>query len=110
VSTRSWVQHGRFFSLFLLPLSAGGLVWALITPYLERCWGLTVTLGILADVLAIAFSFAARDWEQTWPSISQLPSGSRNHTRQSEATTHSGPFSAMPGTCAGEVATGGEAG
>jgi MFS family permease len=65
--------YGRFFSLFLLALSAGGLVGALTAPYLESRWGLATTLGILAvpaGVLAVLFGFAARHWERTPPSPS----------------------------------------
>jgi predicted MFS family arabinose efflux permease len=59
--------YGRFFSLFLLALSAGGLVGALAAPYLESRWGATVTLGVLAlpaGVLAVLFGIAARQWER----------------------------------------------
>ncbi len=63
--------YGRFFSLFLLALSAGGLAGALTAPYLESRWGLTVTLGLLAlpaGVLAVLFGIAARHWERRQPS------------------------------------------
>ena len=62
--------YGRFFSLFLLALSAGGLVGALAAPYLESRWGLTMTLGILAlpaGALAVLFGIVARRWEQARP-------------------------------------------
>jgi MFS family permease len=59
--------YGRFFSLFLLALSGGGLIGALAAPFLESRWGLTVTLGVLAlpaGVLAVVFGVAARRWER----------------------------------------------
>lgn len=65
--------YGRFFSLFLLALSAGGLIGALTAPILENRFGLAATLGLLAlpaGVLAVVFGIAARRWERTRPSAS----------------------------------------
>jgi MFS family permease len=65
--------YGRFFSLFLLALSAGGLIGALTAPLLESRWGLAMTLGILAlpaGVLAVLFGVAARRWERRLPASS----------------------------------------
>ncbi|MCA9878305.1 MAG: MFS transporter [Thermomicrobiales bacterium] len=59
--------YGRFFSLFLLALSAGGMVGALAAPQMEARWGLATTLGLLALPafgLAALFGAAARRWEQ----------------------------------------------
>ena len=39
---------GRFFSLFLMALSAGGLVGALVSPVLERSVGVSGALAVLA--------------------------------------------------------------
>ncbi|MFN8660258.1 MAG: MFS transporter [Thermomicrobiales bacterium] len=62
--------YGRFFSLFLLALSAGGLIGALAAPFLESRWGVSVALGMLAlpaGVLATVFGIAARRWEREAP-------------------------------------------
>ncbi|MFT4037346.1 MAG: MFS transporter [Thermomicrobiales bacterium] len=59
--------YGRFFSLFLLALSAGGMAGALVAPQLEARLGLTATLGVLAApaaALAVLFALAAGHLER----------------------------------------------
>lgn len=58
--------YGRFFSLFLLALSAGGLVGALAGPALERMLGVREALVVLATpglVLALTLAGMSRRWQ-----------------------------------------------
>ncbi len=58
--------YGRFFSMFLLALSAGGLIGALAGPALERMLGVAESLLVLAApglVLALALAGMARRWQ-----------------------------------------------
>ncbi len=62
------VVYGRFFSLFLLALSAGGLVGALAGPLLERTLGVEGSLAALAAPaigLALLFVIRSRRWGAT---------------------------------------------
>ncbi len=63
--------YGRFFSVFLLALSAGALVGALAGPVLEQKLGLANTLTILA-VPALALALLLMAMSRTWDS--QAPS------------------------------------
>lgn len=57
--------YGRFFSVFLLALSAGGLVGALAGPLLEQDLGVDRSLAALAApgvALALCLAFFARSW------------------------------------------------
>ena len=57
--------YARFFSVFLLALSAGGLVGALIGPVLERVLGVGMSLAVLTApslALAIALGVMSRTW------------------------------------------------
>lgn len=57
--------YGRFFSIFLLALSAGGLVGALAGPALEVNTGVGTALGTLAIpgvVLALVLAILAQRW------------------------------------------------
>ena len=57
--------YARFFSVFLLALSAGGLVGALAGPVLERVLGAGMSLVVLAApglVLAIVLAALSRTW------------------------------------------------
>jgi predicted MFS family arabinose efflux permease len=59
------VVYGRFFSLFLIALSAGGLVGALAGPSLEQSLGVEVSLVALAApgvALALILAFLSRSW------------------------------------------------
>jgi predicted MFS family arabinose efflux permease len=58
--------YARFFSLFLLALSAGGLVGALAGPVLERALGVGTSLVVLAApslALALVLAFKSRNWQ-----------------------------------------------
>jgi MFS family permease len=60
--------YGRFFSVFLIALSAGGLVGALAGPALEALLGVAPTLAALAApglVFAILLAVLAREWQAT---------------------------------------------
>ena len=55
------VLYARFFSIFLLALSAGGLVGALAGPALERMLGVGASIGVLAaPSLALALLLALK--------------------------------------------------
>jgi MFS family permease len=57
--------YGRFFSVFLLALSAGALVGALAGPVLEQAFGLETTLTILAApalILALLLMTMSKSW------------------------------------------------
>lgn len=57
--------YGRFFSVFLLALSAGGLVGALAGPLLEQALGVEGALFALAMpavILAVLFAVRSRGW------------------------------------------------
>jgi hypothetical protein len=57
--------YARFFSVFLLALSAGGLVGAVAGPVLERVLGVGMSLVILALpslVLASALGAMSKNW------------------------------------------------
>jgi MFS family permease len=57
--------YGRFFSLFLLALSAGGLAGALAGPVLERELGVSASLAALAApgvALALLLAWWSRGW------------------------------------------------
>jgi MFS family permease len=59
---------GRFFSLFLMALSAGGLVGALVGPFLERSVGVAAALAVLAAPgvgVALVLAGAVRRWDRT---------------------------------------------
>lgn len=59
------VVYGRFFSLFLLALSAGGLAGALAGPFLETALGVQGALAALAApavILASLFAIRSRQW------------------------------------------------
>jgi hypothetical protein len=59
-------MYARFFSVFLLALSAGGLVGALAGPALERVLGVGMSLVVLAApslALAITLAIVSRKWE-----------------------------------------------
>jgi predicted MFS family arabinose efflux permease len=58
--------YARFFSLFLLALSAGGLVGALAGPVLERTLGVETSLVVLAApglALALVLASRSRNWQ-----------------------------------------------
>lgn len=60
--------YGRFFSVFLIALSAGGLVGALAGPALEVSVGVAPTLLALAApglVFAILLALLSREWQAT---------------------------------------------
>lgn len=60
--------YGRFFSVFLIALSAGGLVGALAGPALEANVGIAATLVALAApglVFAILLAVLAKEWQAT---------------------------------------------
>jgi hypothetical protein len=62
--------YGRFFSLFLIALSAGGLVGALAGPALERVFGVAPSLAALAApgmTLALLLAFLSRNWGEMEP-------------------------------------------
>ena len=62
--------YGRFFSVFLLALSAGALVGALAGPALEQKLGLTTAMTILAVpslVLALLLLVMSRTWGSPAP-------------------------------------------
>lgn len=57
--------YGRFFSVFLLALSAGGLVGALAGPLLEQHLGVAQSLAALAApgvTLALCLAYLGRGW------------------------------------------------
>jgi predicted MFS family arabinose efflux permease len=65
--------YGRFFSIFLLALSAGGLVGALAGPTLEQLLGVGASLVALAApgvTLALILAFLAKSWHATWRTAS----------------------------------------
>jgi MFS family permease len=65
--------YGRFFSIFLLALSAGGLIGALAGPTLEQLLGVGASLVALAApavTLALIFAFLAKSWHATWRTAS----------------------------------------
>ena len=58
--------YARFFSVFLLALSAGGLVGALAGPALERMLGVGMSLVVLAApslALALVLASMSRIWQ-----------------------------------------------
>lgn len=58
--------YGRFFSLFLLALSAGGLIGALAGPVLEELLGVEGSLAALAApgvTLALLLAYRSRGWK-----------------------------------------------
>jgi predicted MFS family arabinose efflux permease len=58
--------YARFFSLFLLALSAGSLAGALAGPVLERALGVgasLVGLAIPSLALALVLAFMSRNWQ-----------------------------------------------
>ena len=59
------VVYGRFFSVFLIALTAGGLVGALAGPALEQVLGAGGSLAALAApgiALALLLAYASRQW------------------------------------------------
>ncbi len=59
------VVYGRFFSVFLMALSAGGLVGALAGPMLEGLLGVKISLVVLAApglAFALVFAYLSRHW------------------------------------------------
>ncbi len=61
--------YGRFFSIFLLALSAGGLVGALAGPTLEQLLGVGPSLVALSApgvTLALILAFLAKSWHASW--------------------------------------------
>jgi predicted MFS family arabinose efflux permease len=62
--------YGRFISLFLLALSAGGLIGALAGPTLEQTLGVAASLSALAVpgvALALILAFMAKIWQSAQP-------------------------------------------
>ena len=58
--------YGRFFSVFLIALSAGGLVGALAGPVLEQQFGVSGSLAALAApavALAVLLAWMTRAWQ-----------------------------------------------
>ncbi len=62
--------YGRFFSVFLLALSAGGLIGALAGPVLEQLLGVEASLVVLAApavALALLLGSLSRRWQSAPP-------------------------------------------
>ena len=62
--------YARFFSVFLLALSAGGFVGALVGPVLERVLGVGMSLVVLATpslALALVLAVMSRFWRDAEP-------------------------------------------
>jgi predicted MFS family arabinose efflux permease len=60
--------YARFLSVFLVALSSGGLVGALVGPALERALGVGMSLAVLAaPSLALALALGARS--RTWRDV-----------------------------------------
>jgi MFS family permease len=67
--------YGRFFSIFLLALSAGGLVGALAGPSLEPALGVRGSLLVLA-VPGVALALVLAVMSKIWQTAKSLPGNS----------------------------------